>query len=88
MSAYIDGLKARCHAAVAYMLGRLQENSTYQGLGAIAPLVLGIFHHGTALFDKPELIAGWAAVGAALSAILKLVLPDTWTKTPKLPEQP
>ena len=54
---------------IAYLLDRLGESSTIQGVAAILTLVVG---HAI----DPKQTAAWTAAAALLSGVLKVVLPD------------
>jgi hypothetical protein len=72
-------LRARLRALGMFLLDRLAESSTWQGLGFLvtfAGLQLGT---GANLQD-PAALAGATAAGALVSALLKLLLPDSWRK--------
>jgi hypothetical protein len=67
-------LRDRLRRLAAYSLARLGENSTIQGLAAIGTLAGGYSM-------SPERIAEWAALAAVVSGILKIILPDSITKS-------
>jgi len=69
----VDQLITKWQRLVAFILARLTESSTIQGLAAIATLATGVVVDGTNL-------AAWVAIAAGVSAILKIFLPDNWTK--------
>jgi len=54
---------------IAYLLDRLGESSTIQGVAAVLTLAVG---HAI----DPKQTAAWTAAAALLSGILKVVLPD------------
>lgn len=66
-------MKQRWQRLVAFIIARLGESSTIQGLAAVLTLCCGY-----AL--APEQIGAIAAIAAAVSAVLKIMLPDNWTK--------
>lgn len=72
-------LAARLRAVFAFLVDRLAESSTWQGLGFLltfAGIKLGT---GFELSD-PQALAGATAAGAIVSAVIKLLLPDSWRK--------
>jgi hypothetical protein len=66
-------LQSRFRRLIAYFVARLGENSTIQGLAAIATLAGGY----TINSDR---LAEWAALATIVSGALKIMLPDSITK--------
>lgn len=60
----------RLKKLIRYCLDRLQEASTIQGLAAAVTLVGGVAYDSTK-------IAAWTALAAGVSAMLKIILPDS-----------
>ena len=64
---------AKWRKLVAFVLARLSESSTIQGIAAVLTL-------GTGIAIDDGKLAGWVALAAFVSAMLKIFLPDRWTK--------
>ena len=62
-------LASRLYKGFRFLLDRLQESSTIQGIAAVLTLTYG-YH------TDPDEIGAWAAITAAITATLKIVLPD------------
>jgi hypothetical protein len=66
-------MKEKYNRLVAYMLARMGEASTIQGVAAVTTLVGGYA-------IAPSHLAGIAAIASTISALLKILLPDSLTK--------
>jgi len=79
MTAY--DVRQRLRALGIFLLDRLSESSTYQGL-AFLGMFLGAKYVSDAPWTDPATLAGATALGALVSAALKILLPDSWRKEP------
>jgi hypothetical protein len=77
MTAY--DMRQRLRAAIAFLIDRLAESSTWQGLGFLIAFA-GVKVSTGYDWSDPAALAGATAAGALVSALLKLFLPDSWRK--------
>lgn len=73
-------VRQRLLALGHFVVNRLAESSTWQGLGFLVTFAGVQLGTGFSLSD-PESVAGATAAGALVSAALKIFLPDQWPKS-------
>ena len=66
--------KTRLRTLINYFVQRLGESSTVQGFCAIGTLATGYT-------VNPDKLLHWVAAAGVVSAVLKILLPDSITKT-------